>query len=231
MLLATWSGAQLVSCMARLEREWETLDPDESTWRTTWMTVLDRPVPAIAPEVRLDRSLLRAEAELRCVVCHKPFDFAAGQAAMVLKHIAYGYDFMHDGACLATAREWIFVEPGYDRPTFSTDGQRVRVLHIASAEGWSAVFPAPLEQVAAGTPVIFDPLVCWALVEYRDGSRRFEGIVRATDWANEPGGAEFPEARTGHRAGLGYAQKEDMRDPAQLAAWEATIHAHYEVVR
>jgi len=192
------------------------------------MTVLDRPDVAIAPGPRTQRERLLETVELRCVVCHKPFDFGSGQVAIVLKHIAYGYDFAHEGACLATAREWIFADPEYDRPAFGSDGQRARVVHIASAAGWSAVMPAPLEQIVAGTPVVFDPLLCWALVEYRDGTRRFEGIVRTSGWADEPGGAEFPEARVGRRASLGYAQDADIADPARLAAWEAAIHARYE---
>src|ERR1051325_3237892 len=103
-------------------------------------------------------------AELRCIVCHRTFDFAGGQTALVLKHIANGYDFVHDGKCAATAMNWIFVEPDYDRPAFSTDGQRVRVLRIASAVGWSAVLPNAAELKAAGRPVTFEPLLCWALV-------------------------------------------------------------------
>ena len=48
-----------------------------------------------------------------------------------------------------------------------------------------------------------EPLRYWALVEYRDGSRRFEGVVRNDEWLDEPGGAEFPESRPGHAA-VGY---------------------------
>src|SRR5437868_5710716 len=102
------------------------------------MTVLDRPLPAYVPKRAVERSAPKSQDEMRSVVCHTPFDFAAGQAAIVLKHIAYGYDFAHSGACEATAREWIFVEPGYDRPAFSTDGQRMRILRISSAAGWAA---------------------------------------------------------------------------------------------
>jgi hypothetical protein len=143
---------------------------------------------------------------LRCVVCHAPLDFAAGQTAVVLMHIAYGYDFAHDGACLSAAREWIFVEPGYDRPAFSTDGQRVRMLRVSPADGWAAVLPTSPEEILRGRPVTFEPLQCWALVEYRDGSRRLEGIIRSGDWLNEPGGAEFPETRGGLRATKGYVR-------------------------
>lgn len=146
---------------------------------------------------------------MRCVVCHKPFDFAAGQAAIVLKHISYGYDFAHPGRCEATARDWIFVEPGFDRPAFSTDGQRARILRVSSADGWAAVLPAAPEQVLDGVAVHYEPVTFWALVEYRDGSRHLEGVIRATDWLTEPGGAEFPEARRGRYASLGYVERMD----------------------
>jgi hypothetical protein len=171
--------------------------------------------------------VLKAEEELRCVVCHQPFDFAAGQTAVVLKHIAYGYDFAHAGRCEATAREWIFVEPGYDRPAFSDDAQRRQVLRITSSAGWYAVLPNAPELVLGGTPVAFERLQCWALVEYRDGSRHLEGIVRAPEWRNEPGGAEFPEARRGRRASLGYVSDEGRADPQRLATWETTIQDRY----
>jgi len=44
---------------------------------------------------------------LRCVVCRRPFDFAADETAQVPRHITYGYDFVHDGPCLAAACDWI----------------------------------------------------------------------------------------------------------------------------
>jgi hypothetical protein len=40
---------------------------------------------------------------LRCIVCCVPFDFAAGETAVVLRHVAYGCDFVHDGPCLGAA--------------------------------------------------------------------------------------------------------------------------------
>jgi hypothetical protein len=174
------------------------------------MTVLDRPLITSAPDKSVERSAAQSQDELRCVVCHKAFDFAAGQTAIVLKHIAYGYDFAHAGVCEATAREWLFVEPGYDRPAFGTDGQRVRVLRIASAAGWAAALPAAPEQVLAGVPVLYEPVAHWALVEYRDGSRHLEGVIRDPQWVNEPGGAEFPEARRGRYASLGYVERMDV---------------------
>ena len=68
------------------------------------------------------------DAPMHCIVCKRPFDFAAGETARVLHHIAYYYDFAHDGDCLTTALEWIFVEPGYDRPAFGLSHERVRVI-------------------------------------------------------------------------------------------------------
>ena len=61
----------------------------------------------------------------------------------------------------------------------------------------------------------FEPLRLWALVEYRDGSRRFEGVVRHEDWLDEPGGAEFPESRASWAAAVGYAPPVDF--PARRA--------------
>jgi hypothetical protein len=174
------------------------------------MTVLDRPTTSYVPDKTVDHSPLKGAQQLRCVVCHTPIDFVAGQTAIVLKHIAYGYDFAHSGVCEAAAREWISVEPGYDRPAFSTDGKRACVLRISSAAGWAAVVPAAPEQVVAGVPVVYEPLKYWALVEYRGGTRRLEGVIRASEWLTEPGGAEFPEARRGRYASLGYVDRMDV---------------------
>ena len=173
---------------------------------STPMTVLDRPALAFASETAVDRRTLQSQPQVICVVCHGVFDFAAGQTAMVLKHIAYGYDFAHPGVCEARAREWIFVEPGYDRPAFSTDGERVRILGVYSAAGWAAVLPAAPEQVVDGVPVLHVPLAYWAEVEYRDGFRRPEGVIRPNEWLNEPGGAEFPQARRGRYTSRGYVE-------------------------
>jgi hypothetical protein len=174
------------------------------------MTVLDRPLTSYATDHTAERRALKSEVKLRCVVCHKVFDFAVGQTAIVLKHIAYGYDFAHPGVCEAAAREWIFVEPGYDRPEFSGDEKRARVLRISSAAGWAAVLPAAPEQVRDGVPVLYEPVTYWALVEYRDGSRHLEGVIRTREWMDEPGGAEFPEARRGRYASLGYVAQMDL---------------------
>jgi hypothetical protein len=165
------------------------------------------------------------DALARCAVCHRPFDFSAGETAVIVRHIAYGYDFVHDGACLAAAGEWIFVEPGYDRPAFGRDPERLRLVRVAAADGWSAVIPGTPQQVLAGEPVSFEPLRYWALVEHADGARRFEGIVRDPEWEDEPGGAEFPEARSGLRASLGYVSEADRRSRIRRARWAALIAA------
>ena len=195
------------------------------------MAVLDRPTFAEATRTTSDVAASSGTETLRCIVCRQPFNFSTGPAAVVLKHIAYGYDFAHEGSCVETALSWIFVEPGYDRPAFSADSERVRVLRIANADGWAAVLPTAAEMVLAGSPVTFDELLCWALVEHGDGSRHLEGIVRGADFATEPGGAEFPEARRGRQASLGYVHAEGRTDPLRLAAWESAIRARYRAAR
>jgi hypothetical protein len=165
------------------------------------------------------------------VICHRPFDFAGGQVAVVLKHIAYGYDYAHEGACLAAARELIFVDPEYDRPAFSTDGQRARILRTYAANGWTAVLPNAPDQVLGGEPVSFEPLLCWVVVESCTGSRRVEGLMREPDLVDEPGAAEFPEARQGRRQSLGYARAADRSNPAMRALWESVVRARYSTIR
>jgi hypothetical protein len=200
LCLATWSGHQLCTCTAL---------STGVLGDACAMTVLDRTSTRKSAGVGPRSRPLETQTVLRCVVCHKPFDFAAGQTALVLKHIAYGYDFVHDGKCVAAAREWLFVEPGYDRPAFSTDGTRVRILRVSDAEGWAVALPSAPEQVLAGTPVLYEPVACWAMVEYVDGSRHLEGVIRAPELQNEPGAAEFPEARRGRYAYLGYVERMD----------------------
>jgi hypothetical protein len=124
-----------------------------------------------------------ATAALRCVVCRRPFDFLSGQTARVLRHVAYGYDLAHDGACLAAAREWIFVEPGYDCAAFGADPQRVRVLSVVAADGWSSLTAQPARLV---------PLRWLVRVEYADGTVCTEGLTVDDDWRDEPGALEFP---------------------------------------
>ena len=164
-------------------------------------------------------------AVLRCLICRQPFDFKAHEAPVVLRHVAYGYDFAHPGRCLAAAQELLFPEPGYDCAAFGPDPVRRRVLELSSAGGWAAVVPNTAEQILAGRPVQFEPLRYWALVERADGSRSREGIVWDAMWLAEPGGAEFPAARRGRRAPLGYAPLADRADLARLAEWAALLQA------
>jgi hypothetical protein len=164
--------------------------------------------------------------ELRCVVCHEPFDFARGETAVVLRHIAYGYDFVH-AAHESIALGWIFVDPEYDRPEFSRDARRARVLDVAPPDGWASVMPETPERIDAGHFVYFEPLRLWALVEYRDGSQSLEGVVRDAEWESEPGGAEFPEGDRGLRDAVDYTSPSERTDPVWSAQWEAIIHARY----
>jgi len=115
---------------------------------------------------------------LHCIVCRTAFDFAADEAALILRHVAYGFDFVHDGACAAAAAEMIFPEPGFDCAAFARDPERRRVLRTASAEGWRACERG-------------EPLRCWVLVERRDGTTTMEALIRDGEWLAEPGGAEF----------------------------------------
>ena len=168
------------------------------------------------------RAPTAAPHPLACAICGRPFDFAAGEAAVVLRHVAYGHDFVHDGRCLATARELLFAEPGYDSAALARDPQRRRILDAGPAAGWAAVVPEPPQrigpgrplQLADGRPVHLEPLRWWALVEHADGSRRVEGVVREDDWLDEPGGAELPAARAGFRRLLGYAAPADSQTAA-----------------
>jgi hypothetical protein len=127
-----------------------------------------------------------ATRRLRCVVCRSFFDFAGGDTAVVLRHVAYGYDFAHDGACLTAATEWIFPEPGFDCAAFARDPQRRWVLDVACADGWAAIL-----RTTAGRASRDEPLLCWVVIEYRDGTSAMEGVIRDDEWQDEPGGAEF----------------------------------------
>jgi hypothetical protein len=142
---------------------------------------------------------------LRCVICRTAFQFRSGESALVLRHVAYGYDFVHDGVCFATAADAIFVEPGYDCAAFGPDPERRRVLGIAAADGWMAVLANASGLFGAAPQVRFDPLRYWAVIEHRDGSFVTEGLVRDEESLDEPGGAEFPEAVRGVYAFVSYA--------------------------
>jgi hypothetical protein len=118
---------------------------------------------------------------MRCVTCHQEFDFAAGQTAVVLRHVAYGYDFVHPGICEERALRMIFVEPGFDSAAFAHDAIRARVLAVLGIPGQSEVH---------------------AVIENRDGSRQLERISRDPEWADEPGAAEFARQALAYRAEL-----------------------------
>ena len=164
-----------------------------------------------------------SQLQLRCIVCHEPFDFGR-ETAVVLRHIAYGFDFVHSRH-ESTALDWIFVDPQYDRPEFTHDERRVRVLAVAPAANWAAVMPARPEQIATGNPFTLQPVGLWALVEYCDGSQHLEGLVRESEWEAEPGGTEFLERNGGPRDVVGYSQMEEHLDYAGIACWQAAIYA------
>ena len=142
----------------------------------------------------------------------------------MLRHIAYGYDFVH-ARHESTALEWIFVDPEFDRPEFTHDARRAYILDVALPHGWTAVVPQPPELVATGDPISFQPLELWVLVEHRDGSRHVEGLVRDPEWESEPGRAEFPEGENGPRHAVGYAPSACHPDPSQIANWQSIIYA------
>ena len=145
--------------------------------------------------------------DLQCISCRTAFQFRAGESALVLRHVAYGYDFVHDGACFAAAVEAIFVEPGYDCAAFGPDPVRRRVLGVAAADGWMAVLANTSGSFGAPQEVRFAPLRDWAAIEHQDGSIVTEGLVRDEEWLNEPGGAEFPEAVRGSTRFMSYASR------------------------
>jgi hypothetical protein len=167
------------------------------------------------------------DATLKCFICNKAIDFDSGETAVVLRHVAYGYGFAHAGACEAIALTWIFPEPGYDGAAFAHDAERRTIRAIAPAEGWAAVVPNGPQRILAGSPVHFEPLSFWALVEHKDGSRRTEGVVWDAEWLEEPGGAEFPEAAEGKKALLGYAEPRDAMSQARMAEWEKMLQTRY----
>ncbi len=197
---------------------------------TSITTALPRPV-ASSPEAgpsfgesgaASSKEIVDGADAPRCVTCGRGFAFRLGEAAVVLRHVAYGYDFAHEGRCVDAARETLFAEPGYDCAALGRDAERGRVLAVASAAGWSAVLAAPEGHLPwRGRGPRVEPLRCWALVEYRDGRRRIEGLTRNDEWLDEPGGAEFPEASRGGVGWLGYASAEDAADPMRMAAWTA----------
>ena len=168
-----------------------------------------------------------AQTTLRCVTCRQPFDFGRGETALILKHIAYGYDFVHGGACELVALERIFVEPGYDRPAFAYGNPRARVLRAAPATGWEAVIPRSATASSGCEAFSFQPLGWWALVEYRDGAWDVEGIALDEEWQDEPGGSEFPMGYGGRLDAVGYVRPAERSDPARRRLWQATLARRY----
>ena len=164
-----------------------------------------------------------SQLQLRCIVCREPFDFGR-ETAVVLRHVAYGYDFVHSRH-ESTALDWIFVDPQYDRPEFSRDDRRARILAVAPADNCAAVMPARPDQIATGDLFSVQPLGLWALVESRDGSRYVEGLVREPEWDTEPGGALFPEGSGGARDAVGYTRMSQPLERDQVACWQAAIYA------
>jgi hypothetical protein len=131
---------------------------------------------------------------LRCIVCKRTFDFASGETAVILRHVAYYNDFVHDGDCLVVAREQIFPEPDYDCAAFGIDPERVRILRLGSAAVHEERHPGPTDAESRVGSVRYS-----AVVEHSDGSCRLEEIVRDAVWQAEPGGAEFLSATPGVR--------------------------------
>jgi hypothetical protein len=131
-----------------------------------------------------------------------------------------GFDFAHTGDCLNAAQQRIFPEPNYDCDAFYQDPERRRILGVWNADDWAVALPATHELVHRAH---LENVWCWALVEHSDGSRHLEGVVRDSEWAAEPGSFEFPEARYGSRAPLGYvvltnhANTDDLIEAAR--AW------------
>jgi hypothetical protein len=164
---------------------------------------------------------------LHCLSCNRAFDFASGESAIVLRHVAYGFGFAHAGACLKDALEQIFVEPGFDCAAYAHDTERIRILGVNTSDGWSAVLPETPERTLSGSPFRFEPLRFWALVEHADGSWRVEGVTWDDEWLDEPGAAEFVEAREGRDAYIGYASPSDREQPARLAQFYAIVSSRY----
>jgi hypothetical protein len=163
----------------------------------------------------------------RCVTCGRAFDFEAGESAVVLRHVAYGYDLAHDGACLTAANDRLFLEPGFDGAAFGADPERTRIVQIAPADGWFAARPETPRQVLAGRLLRFEPLRWWALVERDDGTRRVEGLARDSEWDDADGGLEFAQAWRGSAACIGYTRRPNQPSAATRSRWAALVAAAY----
>jgi len=145
----------------------------------------------------------RPPTTLQCLVCNRSFDFTTSEAAVVVRHVSYGYDFVHEATCLEAVAEWLFPEPGFDCAAFGPDLERRRILGITSARGWAAAMNAGPAEVLC-RPARPDPLHSWVLVEHKSGAVRIEGLIHDEEWADEPGTFEFPEAQRGSHAFIGY---------------------------
>jgi hypothetical protein len=63
-----------------------------------------------------------ANGMLRCFVCRQAFDFETHEVAVVLRHVAYGYDFVHVGRCGSTNQ----AARSFRRPGAGCAGYRLR---------------------------------------------------------------------------------------------------------
>jgi hypothetical protein len=142
-----------------------------------------------------------SDTGLRCVVCRRAFQFGVDDAPHIVRHICYGYDFVHGGECRLTAESTLFAEPGYDCAAFGPDPDRRRLTGLISPRGWTAILPPNSHTAECG----LDPIWSWALVEGKNGVIRVEGLIRDQDWQDGPGSFYFPEARQGASAIVGYA--------------------------
>ena len=135
-----------------------------------------------------------------CTTCRRPIVFDAGEAAIILRHVAYGFDFVHQGPCLDAARELLFVEPGYDCQAFGPDLARRRVLDVADAEGWAAASPGPRSE-------------SWPAI--RCASSRCAGGPWWSTRTGAGGWRSRARGRVAGRAGRGGAPGGPRRAPAQ----------------
>jgi hypothetical protein len=174
---------------------------------------------------------------LVCLGCHRPFDFAHGETAIVVRHVRFAvrgpvnevevdqdqgrfvyleeihpggrdYGLAHDGACVAAVSTLAPATSTDEYTAAGRDLERLRVLEVRPANGWAVVL------LMDSGSVTLEPLLCWAVVRYQDGSRRLEGIIRAASATDGQETLEFPEARPGHLKPLGYAPPPEHSDPA-----------------
>ena len=125
-------------------------------------------------------------ALLRCIVCHREFDFAFGETAVVL-----------EAATRTSSRRGL---PGGGQ---RVDVPRAGLRHVRLARNRAGPKCCRSGRPMAGrrcsrrrpqqrlpdSLVRFEPLQCWVLVEHSDGSWHKEGVLRDPDWNDEAGGA------------------------------------------